>query len=63
MAAKAAARRRPSLKVVFDPYEALRGAHTAVGVTEWEEVRTLELERASALMEEPKNCSWRPQRL
>jgi UDPglucose 6-dehydrogenase len=54
VAAKAAAKKLPSLKVVFDPYEALRGAHAAVVVTEWEEVRTLDLRRASALMEEPK---------
>jgi UDPglucose 6-dehydrogenase len=44
----------PALKVTFDPYEALVGAHAAVVVTEWEEIRTLDLERASALMEEPK---------
>jgi UDPglucose 6-dehydrogenase len=43
-----------SMKVVFDPYEALRGAHAAVVVTEWEEIRTLDLSRAAALMEEPK---------
>ena len=44
----------PDLKVVFDPYEALEGAHAAVVVTEWEEVRALDLERAAALMEAPK---------
>jgi UDPglucose 6-dehydrogenase len=54
VAGKAAAKRLSSLKVVFDPYEALKGAHAAVVVTEWEEVRTLELRRAAALMEEPK---------
>ncbi|MCA1848109.1 MAG: UDP-glucose/GDP-mannose dehydrogenase family protein, partial [Actinobacteria bacterium] len=54
VAAKAAAKRLPSLKVVFDPYEALEGAHAAVVVTEWEEVRALDLRRASALMEEPR---------
>jgi UDPglucose 6-dehydrogenase len=43
-----------TMKVVFDPYEALRGAHAAVIVTEWEEFRELDLERAAALMEEPK---------
>jgi UDPglucose 6-dehydrogenase len=43
-----------SMKVVFDPYEALKGAHAAVVVTEWEEIRTLDLDRAAALMEEPK---------
>jgi UDPglucose 6-dehydrogenase len=53
VAGKAAAQRLPSLKVVFDPYEALREAHAAVLVTEWEEVRGLDLERAAALMEEP----------
>jgi UDPglucose 6-dehydrogenase len=50
----AAAERLPSLKVVFDPYEALKGAHAAVLVTAWEEFRTLDLKRAADLMEEPK---------
>jgi UDPglucose 6-dehydrogenase len=54
VAGKAAAKRLPSLRVVFDPYEALRGAHAAVVVTEWEEFRTLDLKRAAALMEEPR---------
>jgi UDPglucose 6-dehydrogenase len=53
-AKKAASRLAPNLKVVFDPYEALEGAHAAVIVTEWEEIRTLDLERAAALMEAPK---------
>ena len=44
----------PSLKVVFDPYEALSGAHAAVVVTEWMEVRSLDLEQAASLMESPK---------
>jgi UDPglucose 6-dehydrogenase len=43
-----------SLKVVFDPYEALRKVHAAVVVTEWEELRALDLERVADLMEEPK---------
>jgi UDPglucose 6-dehydrogenase len=54
---KAAAQRllpSSTMKVVFDPYEALRGAHAAVIVTDWEEFRELDLERAAALMEEPK---------
>jgi UDPglucose 6-dehydrogenase len=54
VAGKAAAKRLPSLKVVFDAYEALEGAHAAVVVTEWEEIRTLDLKRAAVLMEEPK---------
>jgi UDPglucose 6-dehydrogenase len=54
VAGKAAAERLPSLKVVFDPYEALKGAHAAVLVTAWEEFRTLDLKRAADLMEEPK---------
>jgi UDPglucose 6-dehydrogenase len=54
VAGKAAARRLPTLKVVFDPYEALEGAHAAVVITEWEEVRTLHLKRASSLMQAPK---------
>jgi UDPglucose 6-dehydrogenase len=44
----------PSLEVVFEPYEALRGAHAAVVVTEWEEIRTLDLRRAASLMAEPR---------
>ena len=51
---KAAARKLSSLKVVFDPYDALSGAHAAVVVTEWEEIRTLDLRRAATLMEAPK---------
>jgi len=54
VAGKAAAERLPSLKVVFDPYEAFEGAHAVVLVTEWEEFRTLDLKRAAHLMEEPK---------
>ncbi|HLM76879.1 MAG TPA: UDP-glucose/GDP-mannose dehydrogenase family protein [Rubrobacteraceae bacterium] len=54
VAGKEAAKLLPSLKVVFDPYEALCGVHAAVVVTEWEEVRSLDLERAAALMEPPK---------
>jgi UDPglucose 6-dehydrogenase len=53
VAGKAAARLMSALKVTFDPYEALVGAHAAVLITEWEEIRTLDLNRASALMEEP----------
>jgi UDPglucose 6-dehydrogenase len=51
---KAVAKKLPSLKVVFDPYDALSGARAAVVVTEWEEIRTLDLKRAAALMEAPK---------
>jgi UDPglucose 6-dehydrogenase len=51
---KAASRAVPDLRVVYEPYEALRGAQAAVVVTEWEEVRELDLERAAALMEEPR---------
>ena len=53
-AGKAAARQLPNLKVVFDPYEALKGVHAAVVVTEWEEVRDLDYRRAAALMERPR---------
>ena len=54
VAGKAAVGLSPELKVVFDPYEALQGAHAAVVVTEWEEVRALDLEKAAALMEAPR---------
>jgi UDPglucose 6-dehydrogenase len=53
VAGKAAAKLLPNMKVVFDPYEALSGAHAAVVVTEWEEVRALDLEQAASLMETP----------
>jgi UDPglucose 6-dehydrogenase len=53
VAGKKAARSLPELKVVFDPYEALRGAHAAVLVTEWEEFRELDLERLASLMRKP----------
>jgi len=53
VAGKAAARRLPSLKVVFDPYEAFRGAHAAVVVTEWDEFRELDLDRVASLMQKP----------
>lgn len=43
----------PDLKIVFDPYEALSGAHAAVVVTEWDEFRELDLDRAASLMNEP----------
>ena len=54
VAGKAAARRLEELKVVFDPYEALRGAHAAVVVTEWEEIRSLDLKHAASVMEAPR---------
>ena len=54
VAGKAAASLLPDLKVVFDPYEALAGAHAAVLVTEWDELRSLDLGRATGLMESPK---------
>jgi UDPglucose 6-dehydrogenase len=51
---KAASRACPGLKVVFDPYEALSGAHAAVLVTEWEELRELDWVRAASLMVPPR---------
>src|SRR5918998_951494 len=42
VAGKAAAKLAPDIQAVFDPYEALRGTHAAVVVTEWEEVRGLD---------------------
>ncbi|MGF1473516.1 MAG: UDP-glucose dehydrogenase family protein [Rubrobacteraceae bacterium] len=53
VAGKAAGALLPDLKVVFDLYEALERAHAAVLVTEWEEVRNLDLKRAASLMEKP----------
>src|SRR5918998_6476861 len=54
VAGNAAARRLSARKVVFDPYEAMKGSHAAVVVTEWEEVRGLDLARAASLMQEPR---------
>ena len=54
VAGKAAARLAPDIRAVFDPYEALRGAHAAVVVTEWEEVRGLDPKKAASLMRDPK---------
>lgn len=54
VAGKAAAARMPDLKVAFDLYEALEGVHAAVLVTEWEEIRNLDLEQAAARMSSPK---------
>jgi UDPglucose 6-dehydrogenase len=51
---KAAARLAPHMQAVFDPYEALREAHAAVVVTEWEEVRGLDPKKAASLMRDPK---------
>ena len=41
-------------KVAFDPYEALRGAHAAVLVTEWEDLKGLDPKKAASLMRDPK---------
>ncbi len=54
VAGKKAAKLVADMKVAFDPYEALEGAHAAVVVTEWEEIRTLDLGRAASLMAEPR---------
>jgi UDPglucose 6-dehydrogenase len=53
VAGKAAARLLTELRIVFDPYEALDGSHAAVIVTEWEELRELDLNRAASLMQKP----------
>jgi UDPglucose 6-dehydrogenase len=54
VAGKAAAELMPDIQAVFDLYDALRGAHAAVVVTEWQEVRGLDLKKAASLMREPK---------
>ena len=54
VAGKAAARLAPDIQAVFDPYEALSGAHAAVVVTEWEEVRGPDPKKAASLMRDPK---------
>jgi len=54
VAGKAAAKLAPDIHSVFGPYEALDGAHAAVVVTEWEEVRGLDPKKAASLMRDPK---------
>jgi UDPglucose 6-dehydrogenase len=54
VAGKAASGLMPEMRVAFDPYEALEGAHAAVVVTEWEEFRTLDLKRSASSMRAPK---------
>ncbi|CAA9271544.1 MAG: UDP-glucose 6-dehydrogenase, partial [uncultured Chloroflexia bacterium] len=54
VAGKKAVRLQSDLRVVFDLYEALSEAHAAIVVTEWEEVRSLDLEEAASLMKPPK---------
>jgi len=54
VAGKAAAAKLPPLKMAIDPYEALAGAHAAVIVTEWEEIKALDLSKAAELMEPPR---------
>jgi UDPglucose 6-dehydrogenase len=53
VAGKAARDLVPEMRVVFDPYEALKGAHAAVVTTEWDELRGLDLGRTASLMSEP----------
>lgn len=54
VAGKEFARRFPEARLFQDPYEALEGAHAAVVVTEWEEMRSLDLSRAASLMAGPR---------
>jgi UDPglucose 6-dehydrogenase len=55
MAAKKTASKSSAslIRVVYDPYEAISGAHATVVVTEWEEFRELDLERVASLMKKP----------
>jgi UDPglucose 6-dehydrogenase len=52
---KAAANLLPdAARVVFDPYEALREAHAALLVTEWEDLKALDPQKAASMMRDPK---------
>ena len=53
IAGKSASGLSSNLRVVFDPYEALSGAHAAVVVTEWDEFRELDFDRVASLMKKP----------
>ena len=50
----AASKTMPALRIAPDLYQALEGSHAAVVVTEWEEIRVLDLRRAASLMKEPR---------
>ncbi len=54
VAGKAAGRAVPELVIVHDPYEAIEGAHAAVLITEWQELKEIDLKRAGSLMQEPR---------
>jgi len=47
------------VQMASDAYEAARGAHALVIVTEWNEFRTLDLPRLRRLMEQPVLCDLR----
>lgn len=51
---KAALALMPELQLALDPYDALKEAHAAVLVTEWEEFRELDLSHVSSSMEPPR---------
>jgi UDPglucose 6-dehydrogenase len=53
MAGATAKEELPALEVAADVEQALQGAHCAVVCTEWDEVRSLDLERARAVMALP----------
>lgn len=54
VAGKAGGRAVPELVIVHDPYEAIEGAHAAVLITEWQELKEIDLKRAGSLMQEPR---------
>ena len=55
VAGKLAAKTVPDLlKVSYNVYEAMTGVHAAVLVTEWDEFLTLDFEKVSSIMEEPR---------
>src|SRR5829696_1204363 len=54
VAGKAAAMLAPDIHAVFDLYKVLEGAHAAVVVTEWDEVRGVDPKKAASLMRDPK---------
>jgi len=54
VAGKTAAQAVEGLDTTQNPYEALKRAHAAVLVTEWDELRALDLKRAASMMAEPR---------
>jgi UDPglucose 6-dehydrogenase len=53
VAMKEAAKQIPEMKCCKDPYDAVKGAHAVILMTEWNQFRSLDLVRIKTLLREP----------